>query len=51
MKFIREIPIEKVTAEVLKLESLGFVFKWTSDSVEVWAADTVDTVQPLEMAA
>lgn len=37
MKFIREIPEEKITNEVLNLEQFGFTLIWRNDSVEVWA--------------
>ena len=37
MKFIREIPVEKITNEVFNLEQYGFTLIWTNDSVEIWA--------------
>lgn len=37
MKFLREIPIERVTNEVLNLEQFGFTLVWKLNSVEIWA--------------
>jgi len=37
MKFIREIPMEKITNEVMALEQFGFTLVYKEDSVEVWA--------------
>jgi len=37
MKFIREIPEEKITNKVLELEQFGFTLIWKESSVEVWA--------------
>ncbi len=37
MKFIREIPEEKITDAILNLEQEGFTLVWREDSVELWA--------------
>lgn len=39
MKFIREIPIERVTQTIVdNLDQFGFTLIYTEDSIEVWAA-------------
>jgi hypothetical protein len=42
MTFLREIPADKVTNEVLSLDQYGFTLVYKQDSVEVWA-DAVQT--------
>lgn len=37
MKFLREIPQDKITNEILNLEQEGFTLVWNKDSVEIWA--------------
>ena len=40
MKFYREIPKEKATAEeVNRLDQFGFTLVYTQDSIEVWAEE------------
>ncbi len=36
MKFMREIPIEKIVQKDLELEQFGFTLVWKEDSLEVW---------------
>lgn len=37
-KFIREIPIDKVTQAVIdRLDQFGFTLVYKEDSIEVWA--------------
>jgi hypothetical protein len=36
MKFLREIPLEKITNEVMALEQEGFTLIYKNDSVEIW---------------
>lgn len=36
MKFLREIPMDKITNKVLDLEQEGFTLIWLTDSVEIW---------------
>lgn len=37
MKFIREIPVNKITDKlILELEQFGFTLIWRPDSIEVW---------------
>lgn len=36
MKFIREIPTDKIPANILDLEQEGFTLVWKEDSVELW---------------
>jgi hypothetical protein len=36
MKFLREIPNDKVTAEVLNLDQWGFTLVYKLDSLEIW---------------
>lgn len=37
MKFLREIPTDKLPADLLNLEQEGFTLVWKEDSVEIWA--------------
>lgn len=37
MKFVREIPLERITNEVWDLEQFGFTLVWKADSLEIWA--------------
>lgn len=37
MKFIREIPTDKIPSDILNLEQEGFTLVWKEDSVEIWA--------------
>lgn len=38
MRFLREIPEDHLTQQLLNdLEQQGYILKWTSDSIEVWA--------------
>lgn len=38
MKFVREIPIDKLTdADYNKIVAMGFIIKWKDASIEVWA--------------
>lgn len=36
MRFIREIPQEKIKNEIFQLEQFGFTLVWRIDSVEIW---------------
>lgn len=36
MKFIREIPTDKLPENMLDLEQEGFTLVWKEDSVELW---------------
>lgn len=36
MKFIREIPTDKLPEDLLDLEQQGFTLIWRNDSVEIW---------------
>lgn len=36
MKFVREVPTDKITNEMLNLEQDGFTFIWRNDSLEIW---------------
>lgn len=36
MKFLREIPIDKITNNLLDLEQEGFTLVWKQDSIEIW---------------
>ena len=36
MKFIREIPTNKLPHNLLDLEQQGFTLVWKKDSVEIW---------------
>jgi hypothetical protein len=42
MRFVREIPAENITNDVLALDQYGFTLVWKADSIEVYAevADT-----------
>lgn len=45
MKFVREIPIDKLTDAVYtQIVGMGFVIKWKTDSIEVWADCTEEAV-------
>ena len=37
MKFIREVPADKLPEDLLSLEQEGFTLIWKEDSVEIWA--------------
>jgi hypothetical protein len=38
MKFIREIPIDRLTDETYNnILAMGFIVKWKGESIEVWA--------------
>ncbi len=37
MKFVREIPIDRIKNDIFDLEQFGFTLIWLVDSVEVWA--------------
>lgn len=36
MKFLREIPLDKITNAVMALEQEGFTLIYKNDSVEIW---------------
>ncbi len=40
MKFLREIPIDKITNQTLALEQEGFTLVWKAESVEIWYSVT-----------
>ena len=37
MRFVREVPVERITNEILNLEQFGFTFVWRENSLEIWA--------------
>lgn len=36
MKFLREVPLDKITNAIMALEQEGFTLIYKSDSVEIW---------------
>lgn len=43
MKFVREIPIEKIVDKLVNdLEQDGFTLVWKEDSLEIWAETSVN---------
>lgn len=47
MKFLREIPIDKINDIVINnLEQEGFTLVWREDSIEVYFQDHVTVYQP-----
>lgn len=43
MVFIREIPEEKITQQIVdNLDQFGFTLVYTQDSIEVWAESKAD---------
>lgn len=36
MRFLREIPVDKITNKDLDLEQNGFTLIWKAESVEIW---------------
>lgn len=49
MKFLREIPIEKINQVVINnLEQEGFTLVYRENSIEVYYQDHVTIYQPLE---
>lgn len=36
MRFVREIPTNKLPSDLFNLEQEGFVLVWKEDSVELW---------------
>ncbi len=40
MKFLREVPMDKITNKTLALEQEGFTLIWKAESVEIWVSVT-----------